>query len=62
MPRLPKGQEDFQVIVSLKKLLELMESAERADELTDKVESLDRQQTALRGQFLELMEKFKELQ
>lgn len=62
MPRLPKGQEDFQVVVSLKKLLELMESAERADELTDKVESLDRQQTALRGQFLELMEKFKELQ
>ena len=55
MPRLPKGQEDFQVVVSLKKLLELMESAERADELTDKVESLDRQQTALRGKFLELM-------
>lgn len=62
MPRPPKNQDDFEVLVPLRKLLALLDAADKADDLAAKVASLEGQQTALRGQFLELMEKFKELE
>lgn len=54
-------REDFQVLVSLRKLLQLLEYAENAENLASKVDSLERQLTALRGQFYQLMEKYNEL-
>lgn len=54
-------REDFQVLVSLRKLLQLLEYAENAENLASKVDSLERQLSALRGQFYQLMEKYKEL-
>ena len=62
MPRPPKEQDDFQVLVPLRKLLALLETAGKADGLADEVARLQDQQSALRGQFLELLEKFKELE
>lgn len=54
-------REDFQVLVSLRKLLQLLEYAENAENLASKVDSLERQLSALRGQFYQLMEKYREL-
>lgn len=54
-------REDFQVLVSLRKLLQLLEYADNAENLASKVDSLERQLSALRGQFYQLMEKYKEL-
>lgn len=62
MPRPPKEQDDFQVLVPLRKLLGLLETAGKAEGLADEVSRLREQLTALRGQFLELLEKFKELE
>ena len=53
-----KPREDFQVLVPLSKLMSLIESAQRVDDLEYHVKRLSEQLTALRGQFLELMEEF----
>ena len=53
---------DPQVIIPYSQLCDLLKASEKVDELTKKVDKLQAQQTALRGQFIELMEKMRELE
>ena len=61
MAKLPKKQDDFNVLVPLSKLMGLLDSAQKVHELSEEVDGLREQQKLLRGQFVELMEKFREL-
>lgn len=56
-----KRQPEFYVMVPYKELLRLLEVSSRVDEYEQELDHVKNQQAALRGQFLELMEKFKEL-
>ena len=56
------GLPDLQVLVPYEELVKLVTASERVDELLDKVSALEAQQTALRGQFTELMIAFGDLQ
>ena len=55
------GLPDLQVLIPYEELVKLATASERVDELLQKVSSLESQQTALRGQFIEVMEAFGEL-
>lgn len=53
-----KEPDDFDVLVPLSKLLGLLDAAQRVDQLSQNQDHLQAQLTALRGQFMELMEEF----
>lgn len=62
MAKPPKKQDDFDVLVPLSKLLGLLDAAQRVDELTVEMDSLKEQYKLLRGQFVEVMEKIRDLE
>lgn len=57
-----KLEDDLSVTIPLKRLERLIEAAEQTPELIRLVKQLTSQQAALRGQFLELMERFGEIE
>lgn len=52
---------DLQVVLPYKELLELLEASKQVKILSAQLAALLESQAALRGQFLELMEKYREL-
>ena len=58
---MPVNSENLQVIIPYRELVNLLNSAQRVDVIEKKLERVLEQQIALRGQFIELMEKFREL-
>ena len=62
MAKPPKKQDDFDVLVPLSKLLGLLDAAQRVNELSEEMDSLKAQYKLLRGQFVEVMEKIRELE
>lgn len=62
MAKPPKKQDDFNVLVPLSKLMGLLDAAQRVNDLTDEVDHLKEQQRLLRGQFVEVMEKVRDLE
>lgn len=56
-----KDPDDFDVIVPLSKLIGLLDASERVSTLSEEVSQLRDQYGALKGQFLEIMEKIQEL-
>ena len=62
MAKPPKKEDDFNVLVSLSKLMGLLDAAQRVNELTDEVGDLKEQYRLLRGQFVEVMEKVRDLE
>lgn len=51
-----------QVMIPYSVLVELLNASEEVQDLRDEVQHLSLMQAALRNQFLELMERFRELQ
>lgn len=62
MAKPPKKEDDFNVLVPLSKLMGLLDAAQRVNELTDEVGDLKEQYRLLRGQFVEVMEKVRDLE
>ena len=62
MAKPPKKEDDFNVLVPLSKLMGLLDAAQRVNELTDEVCDLKEQYRLLRGQFVECMDKIRELE
>lgn len=62
MAKPPKKQDDFNVLVPLSKLMGLLDAAQRVNDLSDEVDGLKEQQRLLRGQFVEVMEKLRDLE
>lgn len=62
MAKPPKKQDDFNVLVPLSKLMGLLDAAQRVNDLTDEVDGLKEQYRLLRGQFVEVMEKVRDLE
>lgn len=58
---MPVNSDNLQVIIPYRELVNLLNAAQRVDTLDKKMDRLLSQQAALRGQFLELMEAFKQL-
>lgn len=58
---MPIKSDDLQVIISYKQLTELLNASQKVDDLTRKVDLVLQQQDAMRCQFLELMEAFRQL-
>lgn len=56
-----KVVDDLQVIIPYKQLLSLLESSRRVESLDRKMELVLQQQAAMRLQFTELLEAFREL-
>lgn len=54
--------DDFDVLVPLSKLLGLLDAAQKVDELAGEMDQLREQQRLLRGQFVEVMEKIRDLE
>ena len=52
---------ELQVLIPYSRLMELLNAANRVEEMSDQVKQLLEQQGALRNQFTELMQKYKEL-
>lgn len=52
---------ELQVLIPYSRLMELLNAANRVDEMSDQVKQLSNQQVALWSQFTELMQKYKEL-
>ena len=61
MARPPKKQDDFDVLVPLSKLVALLDSAQKVDELSAEMSRMQEQMKLLRGQFVECMDKIREL-
>lgn len=59
---MPDKSFDPQVIIPYSTLCELLQASVELKKIRIDVKRLSDQQAALRGQFLELMEKFRELQ
>lgn len=53
---------DIQVLISYKDLQQLLQASEELDSIKKENQSLQNQMDALRGQFLELMDVFRDLQ
>ena len=62
MAKPPKKEDDFNVLVPLSKLMGLLDAAQRVNDLTDEVDGLKEQYRLLRGQFVECMDKIRELE
>lgn len=62
MAKPPKKQDDFDVLVPLSKLLGLLDAAQRVNDLSEEMDSLKEQYKLLRGQFVEVMEKIRDLE
>lgn len=62
MAKPPKKQDDFDVLVPLSKLLGLLDAAQRVNDLSEEMDSLKEQYRLLRGQFVEVMEKIRDLE
>lgn len=58
---MPIDPNNVQVIISYKELMNLLSASQRVETLDKKMDRVLAQQAALRGQFLELMDKFNEL-
>ena len=58
---MPFDSDDIQVIISYRDLVRLLDASRRVDSLDKKMDRLIQQQSALRLQFTELLEAFKEL-
>lgn len=58
---MPIKPDDLQVIIPYSQLMGLLNASQRVQELDKKMDRVLQQQAALRGQFLELMETFKQL-
>ena len=58
---MPFDSDDIQVIISYRDLVWLLDASRRVDSLDKKMDRLIQQQSALRLQFTELLEAFKEL-
>ena len=58
---MPFDSDDIQVIISYRDLVRLRDASRRVDSLDKKMDRLIQQQSALRLQFTELLEAFKEL-
>ena len=58
---MPINSEELQVIIPYRQLVSLLDSSQRVEALDKKMERVLEQQAALRGQFLELMDAFKQL-
>lgn len=56
-----KEPDDFDVLVPLSKLMGLLDASQKVDSLTQEVGLLKAQHDALRGQFLEVMEKLRDI-
>lgn len=52
---------DLQVVLPYKEVVELLEASRRVEALTSELSYLRKEHDALRGQFVELMERFREL-
>lgn len=57
-----KSEDDLLVTLPLKRLEKVLEAVEKVEHLTKIVDKLTSEQTALRGQFLELMEHLREIE
>lgn len=49
------------ILLPYSQLMELLEASQKVKQLTRDIQRLEEQQTALRGQFFELMERLREL-
>lgn len=58
---MPINAEDLQVIISYKQLMSLLDAPRRVEYLDKKMDLVLQQQAALRLQFCELMETFRQL-
>lgn len=58
---MPIDSNDLQVIISYKQLISLLNASQRVEALDKKMERVLEQQAALRNQFSELMETFRQL-
>lgn len=58
---MPIDSNELQVIIPYRQLVSLLNASQRVEALDKKMERVLEQQTALRGQFLELMDTFKQL-
>ena len=58
---MPLNSDNLQVIIPYRELVNLLNASQRVDALDKKLERVLEQQTALRGQFLELMDTFRQL-
>lgn len=56
-----KEPDDFDVLVPLSKLMGLLDASQRVETLNQKVDLLEGQYSALKGQFLEVMEKLRDI-
>ena len=57
---MPVNSDNLQVIIPYRELVNLLNASQRVESLDKKMERLLEQQAALRLQFLELMETFKQ--
>lgn len=58
---MPINGDNLQVIIPYRELVNLLNASQRVDAMDKKLERVLEQQAALRGQFVELMEAFREL-
>lgn len=58
---MPINSDNLQVIIPYRELVGLLNASQRVDALDKKLERVLEQQNALRGQFLELMDTFRQL-
>ena len=56
-----KPEDDLLVTLPLKRLEKVLEAVEKVEHLTKIVDKLTSEQTALRGQFLEVMDVLREI-
>ena len=59
MAKQPSGP---MVLLSYSELMELLDASRKIQQLTKDMQRLEQQQTALRGQFFELMDRLRELE
>ena len=57
-----KPEDDLLVTLPLKRLEKILEAVEKVEELTKLVKRLTAEQTALRGQFMEVLEHLREIE
>lgn len=58
---MPIKPDDLQVIIPYSQLMGLLNASQRVQELDKKMDRVLQQQAALRGQFMELMDAFRQL-
>jgi len=57
-----KPEDDLLITLPLKRLEKVLEAVEKVEHLTKIVDKLTSEQTALRGQFIEVMEHLREIE